>query len=83
MSTTDKIKSICAAIASHEDWYALQTYLLMTATPSEGITTLRDVINRINSIGEDTAVEFKKNKPSNKKEAPKMFHSDPDLDEEN
>jgi hypothetical protein len=55
----------------------------MTATPSEGITTLRDVINRINSIGEDTAVEFKKNKPSNKKEAPKMFHSDPDLDEEN
>jgi len=83
MSTTDKIKSICASIASHEDWYALQTYLLMTATPSEGITTLRDVINRINAIGEDTAVEFKKNKPSNKMKAPKMLQSDPDLDEEN
>ena len=55
----------------------------MTATPSEGITTLRDVINRINAIGEDTAVEFKKNKPSNKMKAPKMLQSDPDLDEEN
>lgn len=78
--TTDKVKSLCASIANHDDWYALQTYLLMTAQPSSGIDTLRDVFNRINSIGEDTPTQFKKNK----KQAPQTEETtstDPDLQE--
>lgn len=74
----DKIKSLCASIANHEDWYALQTYLLMTAQPSSGIDTLRDIFNRINSIGEDTPTQFKKaKKPTNQVE--EQVTSDPDL----
>ena len=78
--TTDKVKSLCASIANHDDWYALQTYLLMTAQPSSGIDTLRDVFNRINLLGEDTPTQFKKNK----KQAPQIEEttsSDPDLQE--
>lgn len=78
--TTDKVKSLCASIANHDDWYALQTYLLMTAQPSSGIDTLRDVFNRINLLGEDTPTQFKKNK----KQAPQTEEttsSDPDLQE--
>lgn len=75
---TDKIKNICASIANHEDWYALQTYLLMTAQPSSGIDTLRDIFNRINTIGEDTPTQFKKTKkPTNQVE--EQVTSDPDL----
>jgi uncharacterized protein YbbK (DUF523 family) len=59
---TDKIKNLCASIANHEDWAALQTYLLMTAQPSCGIDTARDIFNRINTIGEDTPTQFKKTK---------------------
>ena len=59
---TDKIKNLCASIANHEDWASLQTYLLMTAQPSSGIDTARDIFNRINAIGEDTPTQFKKNK---------------------
>lgn len=74
----DKLKSLCASIANHEDWYALQTYLLMTAQPSSGIDTLRDIFNRINSIGEDTPTQFKKTKkPTNQVE--EQVTSDPDL----
>jgi len=78
--TTDKVKSLCASIANHDDWYALQTYLLMTAQPSSGIDTLRDVFNRINLLGEDTPTQFKKNK----KQAPQTEETtptDPDLQE--
>lgn len=78
--TTDKVKSLCASIANHDDWYALQTYLLMTAQPSSGIDTLRDVFNRINLLGEDTPTQFKKNK----KQAPQteeITSTDPDLQE--
>lgn len=78
--TTDKVKSLCASIANHDDWYALQTYLLMTAQPSSGIDTLRDVFNRINSIGEDTPTQFKKSKkPTQHIEIPTSI--DPDLQE--
>jgi hypothetical protein len=59
---TDKIKNLCASIANHEDWSALQTYLLMTAQPSSGIDTARDIFNRINAIGEDAPTQFKKTK---------------------
>lgn len=78
--TTDKVKSLCASIANHDDWYALQTYLLMTAQPSSGIDTLRDVFNRINLLGEDAPTQFKKNK----KQAPQTEETtsiDPDLQE--
>jgi hypothetical protein len=78
--TTDKVKSLCASIANHDDWYALQTYLLMTAQPSSGIETLRDVFNRINSIGEDKPTQFKKSK----KQTPQVEETttiDPDLQE--
>lgn len=78
--TTDKVKSLCASIANHDDWYALQTYLLMTAQPSSGIDTLRDVFNRINLLGEDTPTQFKKSK----KQVPQIEETtsiDPDLQE--
>ena len=78
--TTDKVKSLCASIANHDDWYALQTYLLMNAQPSSGIDTLRDVFNRINLLGEDTPTQFKKSK----KQTPQVETStsiDPDLQE--
>ena len=76
---TDKIKSLCASIANHDDWNALQTYLLMTAQPSSGIDTIRDALNRINSIGEDTPTQpFKKGKkPSTQAQEEPI--SDPDL----
>lgn len=78
--TTDKVKSLCASIANHDDWYALQTYLLMTAQPSSGIDTLRDVFNRINTIGEDTPTQFKKTKKQ-AVQSNEQPTSDPDLQE--
>lgn len=76
----DKIKSLCASIANHEDWSTLQTYLLMTAQPSSGIDTARDIFNRINSIGEDTPTQFKKTKKPNFQVEDNEI-SDPDLQE--
>jgi hypothetical protein len=76
----DKIKSLCASIANHEDWSALQTYLLMTAQPSCGIDTARDIFNRINSIGEDTPTQFKKIKKQTVQVEQNEI-SDPDLQE--
>jgi len=74
---TDKIKNLCASIANHEDWAALQTYLLMTAQPSSGIDT-GDIFNRINAIGEDTPTQFKKTKkPTIQVEEQQV--TDPDL----
>ena len=76
---TDKIKSLCASIANHEDWAALQTYLLMTAQPSSGIDTARDIFNRINTIGEDTPTQpFKKVKKSSS-QVQEDLNIDPDL----
>lgn len=74
---TDKIKSLCASIANHEDWNALQTYLLMTSQPSSGIDTIRDALNRINTIGEDTPTQFKKGKKQTIQVEEQI--SDPDL----
>ena len=75
---TDKIKNLCASIANHEDWASLQTYLLMTAQPSSGIDTARDIFNRINAIGEDTPTQFKKNKKQTNL-VEESTTSDPDL----
>jgi hypothetical protein len=50
----------------------------MTAQPSSGIDTARDIFNRINSIGEDTPTQFKKTKkPTIQVEESAI--SDPDL----
>lgn len=77
---TDKVKSLCASIANHEDWNALQAYILLTAQPSSGIDTIRDALNRISAIGEDTPTQpFKKGK---KQIAPvEEPITDPDLQE--
>jgi hypothetical protein len=59
----NKVKSLCSSIANHEDWNALQAYLLLTSQPSSGIDTIRDALNRISTIGEDTPAQpLKKSK---------------------
>lgn len=57
-----KLKSLCGSIANHEDWNALQAYLLLTAQPSSGIEAVRHVLNSISIIGEDVPKQFKKTK---------------------
>ena len=52
----------------------------MTAQPSCGIDTARDIFNRINSIGEDTPTQFKKTKKQTI-QVEETEISDPDLQE--
>lgn len=62
MIDSNKLKSLCGSIANHEDWNALQAYLLLTAQPSSGIEAVRHILNSISSLGEDVPKQFKKTK---------------------
>jgi len=76
----DKIKPLCAAIVAHEQWNALQAYLLMRTAPSSGIDTLRNAIALVDFMGKDAQGEFKK--PTKSKTKPTVETTvDPDLAE--
>lgn len=79
--TTDKVKSLCAAITSHEDWNKLQAYLLLHVNPPEGITTLIHAIKTIEAIGTEEQGAFKKAKAARKDKEPDDNTIDPDLEE--
>ncbi len=79
--TTEKVKSLCAAIATHEDWSKLQAYLLLNVNPPEGVTTLIHAIKNIEAIGTDEQGAFKKTKSSSKHKESSDGAIDPDLDE--
>jgi hypothetical protein len=79
--TTEKIKSLCGSITSHEDWNKLQAYLLLNVNPPEGVTTLIHAIKAIEAIGTEEQVAFKKTKSSGKYKEPADSTIDPDLDE--
>jgi hypothetical protein len=79
--TTEKVKSLCAAITTHEDWNKLQAYLLLNVNPTEGVTTLIHAIKTIDAIGTEEQGEFKKTKSSSRNKEPKDGTIDPDLDE--
>jgi len=79
--TTDKVKSLCAAISSHEDWNKLQAYLLLNVNPPEGVTTLIHAIKTIEAIGTEEQGAFKKSKAIGKHKEPTNSTVDPDLDE--
>ena len=76
----EKIKPLCAAIVAHEQWNALQSYLLMRTMPSSGIDTLRNAIALIDFMGENAQGEFKKpTKGKTKQQVESTI--DPDLNE--
>jgi hypothetical protein len=77
---TEKIKALCGAIASHEDWDKLQSYLLLNVNPPDGITTLIHAIKSIDAIGTEEQSVFKKNKPNSRNKEQKDYSVDPDLD---
>jgi len=79
--TTEKVKSLCAAITAHEDWNKLQAYLLLNVNPPEGVTTLIHAIKTIEAIGTEEQGAFKKTKSSARNKEPKDGAIDPDLDE--
>jgi hypothetical protein len=79
--TTEKVKSLCAAITSHEDWNKLQAYLLLNVTPPEGVTTLIHAIKAIDAIGTEEQGAFKKARATAKHKEPADSTIDPDLDE--
>jgi hypothetical protein len=79
--TTEKVKSLCAAIISHEDWNKLQAYLLLNVNPPQGVTTLIHAIKTIEAIGTEEQGAFKKTKVSRKHEEQTDNTIDPDLDE--
>jgi hypothetical protein len=79
--TTEKIKSLCGSITSHEDWNKLQAYLLLNVNPPEGITTLIHAIKAIEAIGTEEQSAFKKTKSAGKYKEPADSTIDPDLDE--
>jgi hypothetical protein len=79
--TTEKVKSLCAAITSHEDWNKLQAYLLLNVNPPEGVTTLIHAIKTIEAIGTEEQGAFKKTKATAKHKEPTDSTIDPDLDE--
>ena len=79
--TTEKIKSLCGSITSHEDWNKLQAYLLLNVTPPEGVTTLILAIKAIEAIGTEEQSAFKKTKSAGKYKEPADSTIDPDLDE--
>jgi hypothetical protein len=79
--TTEKVKSLCAAITSHEDWNKLQAYLLLNVNPPDGVTTLIHAIKTIEVIGTEEQGAFKKTKATRKHEEPTDNTIDPDLDE--
>lgn len=79
--TTEKVKSLCAAITSHEDWNKLQAYLLLNVTPPEGVTTLIHAIKAIDAIGTEEQGAFKKARATAKYKEPADSTIDPDLDE--
>jgi hypothetical protein len=79
--TTEKVKSLCAAITSHEDWNKLQAYLLLNVNPPEGVTTLIHAIKTIEAIGTEEQGAFKKTKAAGKHKEPADNTIDPDLDE--
>jgi len=79
--TTEKVKSLCAAITSHEDWHKLQAYLLLNVNPPEGVTTLIHAIKAIDAIGTEEQGAFKKTKATAKHKEPADSTVDPDLDE--
>jgi hypothetical protein len=79
--TTEKVKSLCAAITTHEDWHKLQAYLLLNVNPPEGVTTLIHAIKAIDAIGTEEQGAFKKTKSSSRTKELKESTIDPDLDE--
>ena len=79
--TTEKVKSLCAAITSHEDWNKLQAYLLLNVNPPEGVTTLIHALKAIDAIGTEEQGAFKKTKSTSKHKEPTDSTIDPDLDE--
>ena len=79
--TTEKVKSLCAAITAHEDWTKLQAYLLLNVNPPDGVTTLIHAIKTIDAIGTEEQGEFKKTKSSSRNKETKDSTIDPDLDE--
>ena len=79
--TTEKVKSLCAAITTHEDWNKLQAYLLLNVNPPEGVTTLIHAIKTIDAIGTEEQGAFKKTKSSSRTKELKESTIDPDLDE--
>lgn len=79
--TTEKIKSLCGSITSHEDWNKLQAYLLLNVNPPEGVTTLIHAIKAIEAIGTEEQVAFKKTKSAGKYKDSADSTIDPDLDE--
>jgi hypothetical protein len=79
--TTDKVKSLCAAITTHEDWNKLQAYLLLNVNPPEGVTTLIHAIKTIEAIGTEEQGAFKKAKSAARHKEPADSTVDPDLDE--
>ena len=79
--TTDKVKSLCAAITTHEDWNKLQAYLLLNVNSPEGITTLIHAIKTIEAIGTEEQGAFKKAKSAARHKEPADSTVDPDLDE--
>ena len=79
--TTEKIKSLCGSITSHEDWNKLQAYLLLNLNPPEGVTTLIHAIKAIEAIGTEEQSAFKKTKSAGKYKEPADSTIDPDLDE--
>jgi hypothetical protein len=79
--TTEKVKSLCAAITAHEDWNKLQAYLLLNVNPPEGVTTLIHAIKTIDAIGTEEQGVFKKTKSSSRTKELKESTIDPDLDE--
>jgi hypothetical protein len=76
----DPIKPLCAAIVAHDQWNALQAYLLMRTAPSSGIDTLRNAIALIDFMGQDAQGAFKKPAKSKTKQTVEST-IDPDLDE--
>ncbi len=76
----DPIKPLCAAIVAHDQWSALQAYLLMRTAPSSGIDTLRNAIALIDFMGQDAQGAFKKPAKSKTKQTVEST-IDPDLDE--
>ena len=76
----DTIKPLCAAIVAHEQWNALQAYLLMRVAPSSGIDTLRNAISTIDFMGNDAQGEFKKTTRRKTKQTVETT-IDPDLNE--
>jgi hypothetical protein len=76
----DQIKPLCAAIVAHEQWNALQAYLLMRTAPSSGIDTLRNAIALVEFLGENTQGAFKKPAKGKAKQTVES-NIDPDLNE--